>query len=134
MAQERVESLALWMSDQLCPLLPYVGAHPCWTSSDQYLVGIAGWIFAGTILLMLMGISENIESRKAERSSVRSSVPVLEIRAPALQSPHAFDVMAVSRAPTHRRVRRMKSRRRHLLHEPRPVQSMGVEVAAGDRN
>ena len=89
-------SLALWMSDQLCPLLPYVGAHACWTSSDQYLVGMAGWIFAGTILLMLMGISENIESRKAERSSVRSSVPVLETRAPALQSPHVLDVKAVA--------------------------------------
>ena len=109
LAQERVESLALWMSEQLCPLLPYVGAHACWTSSDQYLVGIAGWIFAGTILLMLMGISENIENRKAERSSVRSSVPVLEMRAPALQSHRAFDVMAVSRAPTHRGLRRMKS-------------------------
>ena len=58
---------------------------------------------------MLMGISETIESRKAERSSVRSSVPVLEMRAPALQSPRAFDVMAVSRAPTHRGLRRMKA-------------------------
>ena len=134
MAQERVESLALWMSDQLCPLLPYVGAHACWTASDQYLVGMAGWIFAGTILLMLMGISETIESRKAKRPSVRSSVPVLETRAPALQSPHVFDVMAVSRAPTHRRVRRMKRRRRYVVHEPRPVPSMGADVAAGDRN
>jgi hypothetical protein len=134
LAQERVESLALWMSDQLCPLLPYVGAHPCWTASDQYLVGMAGWIFAGTLLLLLMGISETIESRKAERSSVGSSVPELEITAPALQSPRVLDVMAVGRAPTRRRVRRMKRRRRHIVPESRPLQPMGVEVAAGDRN
>jgi hypothetical protein len=56
--------VAFWMAEQICPLLPYLGLHACTTGTDLYLVGVAGWIFGGIALLMLMGISEEMESRK----------------------------------------------------------------------
>lgn len=60
-----MNSVVLWMADQTCPLLPYIGLQACATGTDLYLVGVAGWIFGGVGLLMLMGISEAIEDRKA---------------------------------------------------------------------
>ena len=62
-----MDDLAVWMAAQICPLLPSFGLHACGAPNDLYLVGVAGWIFGGIGLLMLMGISDEIENRKAAR-------------------------------------------------------------------
>lgn len=62
-----MNNLALWMAEQICSLQPYLGLHACGAVADHYLIGVAGWIFGGIFLLMLMGISDEIERRKAAR-------------------------------------------------------------------
>jgi hypothetical protein len=58
------------MADQVCPLLGYFGVHAC----NLHLVGVAGWIFSGIALLMLMGISDHIKNRRAARRAQTISV------------------------------------------------------------
>lgn len=101
----------LWMADQVCPLLAYVGLGACTPKTDLYLVGVAGWIFGGLGLLMLMGIAEAIEDGKAERKRsaqeadrVSSSLQIT-ITDPNRHPPN--DARAVRRL-IHRRVRPLK--------------------------
>ena len=67
-----MDNLAIWMAHQLCPLLSQVGFRVCAPVGNQYLLGIAGWIFCGAGLLMLMGIAEHVKIRIATRAAVLS--------------------------------------------------------------
>ena len=66
---------AFWMADQVCPLLASVGIHACSTTTNLQLVGVAGWIFSGICLLMLMGISDHIANSRARRRAQASGEP-----------------------------------------------------------
>ena len=107
-----MNGVVLWMADQICPLLPYVGLRACSAATDLYLVGVAGWVFGGIGLLMLMGISEVIEDRKGSQRKQASQKPhrtsfsaQLAIIEPTLQlTQHSF----AARRSTHKRVRPLK--------------------------
>jgi hypothetical protein len=60
-------SFAFWMADHVCPLLAYFGVHACTTTTNLHLVGVAGCIFSGVALLMLMGISDHFANLWAAR-------------------------------------------------------------------
>lgn len=107
-----MNSVVLWMAEQICPLLPYIGLRACTATTDLYLVGVAGWIFVGLGLLMLMGISEAIEERKAAQRKQAAENPHRAPSSPQLavieptRHPHNYS-LAASRF-THRRIRPLK--------------------------
>lgn len=111
-AQNHMNNAVAWMAEQVCPLLPYIGVHACAAGADLYLVGIAGWIFGGVGLLMLMGISEEIETRKVARRppQMAGAAPLPQPNGDASTHPAAGasdDSRLASR-------RRQRSRFRHL--------------------
>jgi hypothetical protein len=62
---EDMNSLVLWMAEQVCSLSLHIGLSACSTTSNFYQVGVAGWIFGGFGLLMLLGIAEAFVHRRA---------------------------------------------------------------------
>ena len=107
-----MNGVVLSMADQICPLLPYVGLRACSAATDLYLVGVAGWVFGGIGLLLLMGISEVIEDRKVSlgkpvapkphRTSFSNQLAIIE---PTLHlTQHSF----AARRLKHKRVRPLK--------------------------
>lgn len=109
-----MDHVVSWMAEQVCPLLPYLGLRACTTATNLYLLGVASWIFGGVGLLMLMGISEAIEERKAARRAhiaKTSHVVKLTGNAPIQQtSPNAEHPVVATRRPLHSRVRSMSRR------------------------
>ena len=109
-----MDNVAFWMAEQVCPLLPYLGLHACSATTDVYLAGVAGCIFGGVALLALMGISDEIENRKAAlRAQIeeRSRVLKLTREAPIQQISHSPErPVLAKRRPPHSRVRSMGRR------------------------
>jgi hypothetical protein len=60
-----MNSLVLWMAEQVCSLSSHIGLSACSTTNNFYQVGEAGWIFCGFGLLMLLGIAEALAHRNA---------------------------------------------------------------------
>jgi hypothetical protein len=71
-----MDSLAFWMADQVCPLLVFLGIHACIPTTNLHLVGVAGWIFSGVALLMLMGFIDYMANRRAARRARASGAPL----------------------------------------------------------
>ena len=109
------------MAAQICPLLPSIGLQACGAANDFYLVGVAGWIFGGIGLLMLMGISDDIENRKAaRRAQITKDSFALKLTSDApiqLQATsHSAEAPLVAKSrPLHGRVRSL--RRPNLIHD-----------------
>jgi hypothetical protein len=122
-----MNGVAFWMAEHVCPLLTYLGLHACSTATDLYLVGVAGWIFGGIGLLMLMGISDEIETRKATRRMVQTSHALeLTRNAPIQQMPQSAErPVPAKRRPIHHRVRSMSRRNPvdHRADPPKPIRS-----------
>ena len=114
LAQKSMGNIAFWMADQICPLLPYLTLHACSATTDLHLVGVAGWIFGGVGLLMLMGISDDIECRKAARRTQVAKRPLvlkLTSDAPIQQtSPNDERPALAERRPLYSRVRSINRR------------------------
>lgn len=137
-AQSEMDSLALWMAERICSLLPYLGLHACSAVADQYLVGVAGWIFSGILLLMLMGVSDEMERRKAARSarelSKSPAIITLAQDTSVQQTPRSEGVADPGRGrPTYTRVRRLRSRRHRFdqgAYVPKPIAATNAETAS----
>jgi hypothetical protein len=98
-----MDGLVFWMAGQVCPLLPAVGIQ-CGGTSDQYLIGVAGWIFSGVAILALMGFCERFaRNRRMARSSPVPNEASLE-QGPPLPSDGAFGIPPQRR----KRVRRIR--------------------------
>jgi len=139
-AQSEMDSLALWMAERICSLLPYLGLYACGAVADQYLVGVAGWIFGGILLLMLMGVSDEMERRKAARSararelSQRPAIITLAQDTSGQPTPHSEGVADPGRGrPTYTRVRSLRSRRHRFdqgAYVPKPIAATNIETAS----
>jgi len=132
-----MDNLAFWMAEQICSLLPHLGLHACGAAADQYLIGVAGWIFGGIILLVLMGISDEIERRKAARrthavSKSPNAVALIE-EASDQHEPGSEGVADLgSGRPTSIRVRSIRSRRHRIdqgAYVSKPMRSTNVGAA-----
>lgn len=133
-SRDIMDSAVLWMADQICPLLTYIGLSACTAKTDLYLVGVAGWIFGGLGLLMLMGISEATEDRKAaqgkhaaqkpHRTSFSAQLAIIE---PALHMAHHS---SYARRLKHKRVRPLKGRHGSRAKTSRSASDNGPNLAA----
>jgi hypothetical protein len=130
-------SLALWMADQVCPLLAYFGVHACTTTNNLHLVGGAGWIFSGIALLMLMGIADHIANRRAARRAGASGAPFalkLARRAPPqiYETQRNREPLVAQRRPFYRlRHVRRRNPNREMAQVPTQIHSQCGKPSSG---
>jgi hypothetical protein len=108
-----MNSLVLWMAEQVCSLSAHIGLSACSTTNNFYQVGVAGWIFCGFGLLMLLGIAEALAHRNAaqKKQVVQNSSAIVVTTMPTRQNKHSVTAHRFR----HSRVRPLKRTQRDKL-------------------